>query len=70
VNATAFDIRHFSKTSLPVTIFRLNCQTPRIGIPNNYTNLNKAVLIPNKTMSTAIEINSVSVLVCNETVVT
>ncbi len=70
VNATAFDIRHSFSHSLPITIFRMNCETPTMWIPLNYTDLSQSLAIPNKTKSTSFELQAVPTLNCNETVVT
>ena len=69
-NATAFDIRHYSKAALPVTIFRSPCQAPRIWIPLNYTDIEKPELIPTRLRSAAFEIQSVPSLNCEESVIT
>ena len=70
VNATAFDMRHRSEASFPVTIFKMSCQAPRIWIPLNFTDLEKPDLIPTRMRSAGFEIQSVPSLNCKEPVIT
>ena len=70
VNATAFDIRHYSKATLPVTIFKMSCKAPRIWIPLNFTDIEKPDLIPTRMRSAGFEIQSVPSLNCKESVIT
>ena len=70
VNATAFDIRHLSKATLPVTIFKMSCKAPRIWIPLNFTDLDKPELIPTRMRSAGFEIQAVPSLNCKESVIT
>ncbi len=70
VYATAFDIRHFSESTLTVTVFKMDCTTPRVSIPNSFTDLTKPEMAPKKIRSEAGEIQTISELVCTNPVIT
>eukprot|EP00095_Tigriopus_kingsejongensis_P012230 maker-scaffold528_size145933-snap-gene-0.29 protein:Tk12230 transcript:maker-scaffold528_size145933-snap-gene-0.29-mRNA-1 annotation:"hypothetical protein IscW_ISCW000316" len=66
VNATAFDIRHFVETSLPITVFNMPCNSPQTWIALNYTSVENPELIPGKLKAKKVEFHAVSDIKCTK----
>ena len=70
VHAFAFDIRHYTEISVPVTIFRIPCTNPQVFLPKNQTSFDKIDLIPSYKISDSFKNQAVVFIQCNETMAT
>ena len=68
VYVLAFDELRFAETSLPISIFRMDCKVPSVWIPDNHTSWDKWDAVPMIWRSKAFQIQAASSIECNGTV--